>query len=48
MNLKRKICWDELHEIIGVDYYAMREGFVIEESEVFQIPVIVAEAYNLI
>lgn len=46
-TLKRKIEWNELHEIIHVGYYALREGFEIKDTEIFHIPLSVVEKYNL-
>lgn len=46
--LKRIIDWDDLYTIIGVCYYASNEGFVIDDTEVFNIEVSVAKKYNLI
>ena len=46
--LKRKICWEDLHKLIGVGFYALKEGFEIQDSEVFQIKESDAKTYDLI
>lgn len=46
--LKRKIDWSDLHTLIGVGYYALKEGYEIKDTEVFEIKVSDAEKYGLI
>lgn len=44
-SLKRKIDWDDLHTLIGVDYYCQSDR--IEDSEIFDIKQSDIEKYNL-
>lgn len=46
--LNRKIDWEDLHTLIGVGYYSIREGYEIKDTEVFNIKVSDAERYGLI
>jgi hypothetical protein len=46
--LKRKIRWENLCELVGVYYYALKEGFEISDSEVFHIKMSDAEKYGII
>jgi hypothetical protein len=35
--LKRKLDWTDFCDITGVSHYALNEGFVIEDTEIFKI-----------
>jgi hypothetical protein len=46
--LKRKLDWDEICRLTGVDYYALNRGFEIKDNEIFEIEESIAKSYNLL
>jgi len=46
--LRRKLDWEDFCDLTGVDYYAKRNGFVIEDNETFEISESKAKEFNLI
>lgn len=46
--LRRKMEWGIFCELTGVGYYALREGYEIKDSELFEISELNAKKYNLI
>jgi len=46
--LRRKLDWEQFCELTGVDYYALNNGFEIEDSEIFYITETQAKQLNFI
>ena len=46
--LRRKLDWEDFCDLTGIDYYAKRNGFLIEYNDTFKILKSKAKEYNLI
>lgn len=46
--LRRKLEWEQICDLTGIDYYATRNGFEIKDTETFEITESKAKQYNLI
>lgn len=46
--LRRKIDWAQFCDLTGIDYYAIRNGFELKDSEIFYITESQAKKYNLL
>lgn len=46
--LRRKLDWEQFCDLTGIDYYAKRNGYEIEDSEIFYITESKAKQFNLI
>jgi hypothetical protein len=46
--LRRKLEWEKFCDLTSVDYYATRNGFEIEDNEIFYVTESKAKEFNLI
>ncbi len=46
--LCRKLDWNSICDLTGIDYYAIRNGFEIKDNEIFYITESKAKEFNLI
>lgn len=46
--LRRKLDWEEFCDLTGIDCYAIRNGFEIKDTEMFNVTESKAKEYNLI
>ena len=46
--LRRKLDWEEFCNLTGIDYYAIKNGYRIEDNEIFKLTESQAKKFNLI
>lgn len=46
--LRRKLDWEQFCDLTGVDYYALKNGYEIKDTEIFNIEESKAKEFNLI
>lgn len=46
--LRRKMNWEEFCDMAGIDYYAVKNGLEIKDSEIFYVAESQAKKFNLL